>query len=532
MKTFARKKRNSKKQFLCSRNHPWTHGGHNPAVSSVLQTKYAEGNATSGVTNAFQQGLQGQALITGMGGRVRSNPMVDDRLQALGARAATLGHDVFMRSDILRAPHEARNQRTFAHEAIHLAQQKNATGPSRGFGARNDSAEREADAGANALMAGQIPSLSHTESQPTLRMEMEFGPTEQFTPQEARHDPLWVENNVHNYFIPDLDTPEIVIIYEDGNVVTIPLKYVRFDNGPEASVTLFRRDMATGRLFPFQMGTDELMRASEGRGSETSSSFFQDVVPPAFNRELTPFITGWVDFEQQRLATIGFLKVFGLHAGGRLAIETGPVLPGAARSLGAGGSRLAASAPAQAIRAGAGRIGITSSRLMGGTVTAGANLLDQALTHGSDWDKYNWPSVGFDFIVGMFSQALVEKLFRAIPAPIFLKPKNLQVWKNFAYQQTIFLLYGTLVGVARSQIGNTDTVRTIGSQHLEGAVQAAKSGAVDSVLKSKRGLEWFPAGRADKRVILVNKILTLVIKAMIRQKLDVTPSSGNPEEQK
>jgi hypothetical protein len=166
----------------------------------------------------------------------------------------------------------------------------------------------------------------------------------------------------------------------------------------------------------------------------------------------------------------------------------------------------------------------TVPRVTAGALTAGANVLDQALEYGKDWNKYNWESVAFDFAFGMASQALVVKLYQKWPAPIFSKKAlSIEVWKNFGYQQSIFMLYGTIVGLIRSKVGHTSPAKTVASQFSEGALQAVKSGAVDSALKSKFGSTHFPSGRSDLRVIFISKLLGMVIKAAVRQGLDVTP---------
>lgn len=476
---------------------------------SLLQVLGVIGNRQAGRLLRSGDHFDGPRAIRALGGELHTGAHTDVSLRLFGARAATLANRVYVRSDILAAPETARNEKTFAHEAMHLLQQHGASGTPRPPSHRRSDAEREAESGASELLSGNAPRIVSAEERPVARFQFDQEFDQANAPMslaDAVQDPLWVESGIHNYFIPDLKTPEMIIIYTDGNILRIPLKYVTSDTlGSGGTVTMFRRQKFSGRLVPFAISQTDLFSAAEGKKGGSGARLMHELVPPRFDPTLTPLIVHYVDAELARLAVLGFLNVAKLHVGG--ALVKGAIRAGAAGGL------------------------FTTPRVVAGGITAGANVLDQALSYGSDWSKYNWGSVGFDFVFGMVTQTLVAKLFVKWPAPIFSKKAlELQTWKNFGWQQGIFATYGTVVGLLRSEIGNTSRGKTVASQHLEGALQAAKSGAVDSFLKSKVGLQQFPLGKNDVRVIFVSKLVGLVIKASTRQAMGVTPTN-EPEEQ-
>jgi len=468
----------------------------------TLQRPALGNPAVSGMVQSLTE-LDGAEVITRLGGNLHTGVAIDAALHQLGARAATIAGSVYVRSDIHASPDLPENRRTFAHETIHLLQQAHAKGAPDGAPHDHESVEREAEAGADLLLAGKVPMVTRRDPRPVLRCQFdkEFGPAVSMGRlAELRTDPLWVESGIFNYFMESLKSPEIILVYEDGNILRIPLRFVH--NKPlDASggtVTMFRRHRTTGRLVPFAITQADLFKAGELREGQPASQVLGELVPPRFDPSLTPMIPGIVDAELLRHAAIGILEVAKLQVGG--ALVRGAVRAGAAGGL------------------------FTTPRVVAGSITAGANLLDQALTYGSDWSKYNWGSVGFDFVFGMVTQSLVAKLFQTFPAPIFSKMAlSLKTWRNFGYQQAIFACYGTMVGLIRSQVGNVSPGAAVASQHIEGAVQAGKSGALDTFLKSAFGLAHFPGGKNDVRIIFISKLLDIVIKAAVRQTLNVTP---------
>lgn len=474
---------------------------------SILQSQRMPGSPDP--TRSPTQ-FNGNETIARLGGHVHTGAGIDSVLHQLGARAATIARDVYVRSDIRASPERPENQRTLAHEAVHLLQQLHASGPPDPTSRGREPEEREAKAGAESLLSGELPAIAERRSTPALRCQFdaEFSePTEVVSLDEAQADPLWVENGIVNYFMESLTSPEMILAYEDGNILRIPIKFVHFTAlGSGGTITMYRRHLTTGRMVPFSISQAEMSKAAPPEGGRSGSQVLGEIVPPRFDPTLTPRIPAMVDAELMRHTGIGILKVTELQAGG--ALFRGALRAGSSAGL------------------------FTTPRVVAGSITAGANVLDQALTYGSDWSKYNWGSVGFDFVLGMITQTLVAKLFQRFPAPIFSKKAlSLETWRNFTYQQLIFAAYGTLVGLIRSEIGNISPGKAVASQHIEGILQAAKSGALDTFLKSAFGLEHFPGGKNDVRIIFISKLLDIILKAATRQTLDVTPRNEPEKEQ-
>lgn len=189
-----------------------------------------------------------------------------------------------------------------------------------------------------------------------------------------------------------------------------------------------------------------------------------------------------------------------------------------------GGTYLIAAAGTSATGVTVLRFLFTGPRLVSGATSAAANLVTQAIQYGTEFERYNWPSVGFDYVIGAVSNEVAHALFARWPAAIFTRAREWGTWMNFGRQQIIFLLYGTVVGLLRAQIANTRSGSTITAQHVEGVAQAAKSGAMQSFLVSAFGRTEFPSGLRDPRIIFISKLLDFVIKLAVREVFDVTPA--------
>ncbi|WLE98054.1 MAG: hypothetical protein QTN59_04280 [Candidatus Electrothrix communis] len=168
----------------------------------------------------------------------------------------------------------------------------------------------------------------------------------------------------------------------------------------------------------------------------------------------------------------------------------------------------------------------SGTRLIAGGTSAAANLATQAMEHGAEWERYNWGSVGFDYIMGVISYSVAKSVINQWPAPLFSKQiVKLQTWKNFGKQQAVLALYGTIVGAIRAQVSNTQTDATVGAQHTEGLLQMGKSIGLQSFLASSTGKRLFPAGVADPRIVFISRLLTFITKLAVREVFDVAPHS-------
>lgn len=206
---------------------------------------------------------------------------------------------------------------------------------------------------------------------------------------------------------------------------------------------------------------------------------------------------------------------------------------GALAAIGAGAiilPELAGSAVvAGGVARGAGAIRwlFSGTRLVAGGTSAAANLATQAMEHGAEWERYNWGSVGFDYVMGAISYSVAKSVVTRWPAPLFSrKIGDLQTWVNFGKQQAVLALYGTLVGAIRAQVSNTSTGATVGAQHAEGLIQMTKSIGLQTFLASPTGKRLFPAGFDDPRIAFISRSLTFITKLAIREVFDVVPQSS------
>ncbi|MDJ0752533.1 MAG: DUF4157 domain-containing protein [Ardenticatenaceae bacterium] len=168
--------------------------------------------------------------------------------------------------------------------------------------------------------------------------------------------------------------------------------------------------------------------------------------------------------------------------------------------------------------------------LVAGGTSAGANLVTQAMAYGTEWEQYNWPSVGFDYVLGIISYRVAAGVFERWPAPIFSSSaRNLTTWTNFGRQQAVFGLYGTVVGLLRANISNTSGGSTVAAQHTSGAVQMVKSGAMQTFLLSPFGRAHFPEGMRDPRIIFINRLLSLILNVAVREVFGVVPGQAEQE---
>lgn len=164
-------------------------------------------------------------------------------------------------------------------------------------------------------------------------------------------------------------------------------------------------------------------------------------------------------------------------------------------------------------------------------ISAGISLCDQCLEYGTNWEKYNWGAVGFDFIFGMITYALAVLLWKRWPYRLFSKEiVRLQTWKNLAYSQAIFFLYGCLINCFRESIAHREFWDLVKSGMVESLFHIAKEGGIHTILGKDFAKTIFPKGRGDYKMVFISKLLDLIYKTAIRQFMDVTPQQEpNPE---
>jgi hypothetical protein len=173
----------------------------------------------------------------------------------------------------------------------------------------------------------------------------------------------------------------------------------------------------------------------------------------------------------------------------------------------------------------------TGHRLIAGSTNAALNIITQALDHGFNLERYNWGSVGADYVFGAISYAFARQV--CIRWPTTGSLRHLSTWRNLRTQQAVLFVYGTIVGALRAHIGRTPRMETVSSQYAEGTCQALKNIAIQQFVGSPRGRQMFPGGyrqaSADPRVIVISRLLTFIIRLAIRHVFDVTPRSEEAE---
>lgn len=300
----------------------------------------------------------GPALVEHLGGRLHISPAVDAALEGLGARAATLGGDVFVRSDIAMASTAHHARKTFAHEALHLLQQRGASGTPILDPVTSGPAEQEARAGVNELLGDRIPQIRHRQARPTLSLQLDS--VADFEPgvvnlSNAQADPLWVDRDIINYELSETEPWTFTVLYADGSVLTIPLTVMSFQPLTGASLTLLRRHRRTGRIVPFQVSQDDPRLREPARDPNLRSRSSQEIltraVPPRFDPRLTPTIMNALNEAQITFAATGILNVASLRLLSPLGLGWGP--------------RAAASSPA--------RVALRRLSLQRGAVAVGTN---------------------------------------------------------------------------------------------------------------------------------------------------------------
>lgn len=163
--------------------------------------------------------------------------------------------------------------------------------------------------------------------------------------------------------------------------------------------------------------------------------------------------------------------------------------------------------------------------LLGGAVNSNVNIALQLSEHGSNFESWNIESIGFDFALGIVSQAVILGLVTKLP----LK-KGGPVVRNFLLQQLAMLTYGTIISIPRAQVSNTDVNANIWATHTGGALQAIKSFTLQRlVLHTEKGRSTFPGGYKSAKFQLLNKGLSIAIKFSMQQIFGIVPKNSKEE---
>ncbi len=171
-----------------------------------------------------------------------------------------------------------------------------------------------------------------TAADPKPKLRVELDPATDFeegtaatSPSAAQADPMWVENDILNYFLSDKEPWTFTILYGDGTALMLPLTAMWFGpiGGGGGTITLFRRHKHSGRIIPFQASqSDPKLKDPKLKGMSIQQAL-PLIATPRFDTKLTPTLLAYVNEAQMIFMAIGFLKVAQLSLANPLTLEVG-----------------------------------------------------------------------------------------------------------------------------------------------------------------------------------------------------------------
>jgi hypothetical protein len=173
------------------------------------------------------------------------------------------------------------------------------------------------------------------------------------------------------------------------------------------------------------------------------------------------------------------------------------------------------------------RWSFTGTRVVSGTLAAAPNATLQMYTHRLDYERYNWGSLGFDYVVGATGYLFAKAIITRYPARLLSREILTRgAWLNFTKQQALFALDATIVGALRSVASNTPGSKTAAAANAENVMTLLRSQALQNFVFSPTGKQMFPRGYGDPRVALLNGVLSYAQNLGVRAFFGVIPSSG------
>ncbi len=178
-----------------------------------------------------------------------------------------------------------------------------------------------------------------------------------------------------------------------------------------------------------------------------------------------------------------------------------------------------------------------------GLTLAGSNAWNQARRLGDKWteaDRYDTRSIASDFAMGAAGYFVMTRIFATFPAAILVKGKDgvrgiwkAPVLKNLGWQQyyltlyTAFLYALTHIAYDRSmdnkELGNTG----LAALHGHGLLFVQGQTMLWGLFGTELGKTRFPKGFQDWRIGVLNSLVTLAIRAAIRDSYDFVAEGGN-----
>lgn len=173
----------------------------------------------------------------------------------------------------------------------------------------------------------------------------------------------------------------------------------------------------------------------------------------------------------------------------------------------------------------------TGRGALAGGLSAGSNLAGQAMSHGLDFDKYNWPSVGVDYVLGAVSHEFASRVLDKWHPNMFSREiVSPAAWLQFGQQQIAFALYGYITSAIRAEFENTSMDKSVAASRVEGVLNMIRSATDTSMLASQQGRQWFPGQHKDPRYMVVKSFITFVQKTALRSFYGTVPTGDHGNE--
>jgi Domain of unknown function (DUF4157) len=196
----------------------------------------------------------------------------------------------------------------------------------------------------NALLAGPAIAMSIAPPTPPPPPPVNLSTTgaDAFEPGilpalDAQKNPKWVETDIAGDQLSDKAPWTYTLTYKDGSQLVIPLEQVFMERLPTGTITLFRKQKASGRIVPCVIAaSDPRLRALKGQPSANYSAI-ADLATPRFDSNTAPKIVSLVNAAQMLFLGKGMLEVLQLQA-------MNPIMGGGASAAGKVGGRVAGGA--------------------------------------------------------------------------------------------------------------------------------------------------------------------------------------------
>lgn len=307
--------------------------------------------------------------------RVHANAWAARTAAEMNARAFTVGSHIVFGSSAY-APNTPRGRHLLAHELAHVVQQAGAPAGNDDLqrGRVGDKFEHEAGAAARAVLHGERPSVTPApNTAPGFQKQdlniNDFDPND-ISPTTAVADPDYIDNGLMDAKLRTTGSvfspvfTGFTIFYADGTIMDIPAAansaFPAFSPPPAAVMTIFRRHITTGRIFPITLLQSDFFAGSGNTAHDKETTALAAHAQFLFYRRLcgninTLFTNALLSAAFAYSGLVAQMWNVGLGARGAVQIFT---MTGALRAMAAG----RAAAAGAAAKAGAGAAGGTASR--------------------------------------------------------------------------------------------------------------------------------------------------------------------------